>query len=505
MFRTARHILRLFAILRTLSRCDALFMLDRWPTLAGAARVIRRLPGFSPPARVRAQRPGQRLAQALEALGPGFIKFGQGLSTRTDIIGAEIAADLAALQDRLPPFSSAAARDAIAAELGAPVEDLFIAFEDEAVAAASIAQVHFAIVEHEDGTTQDVAVKILRPGIEEAFERDLDLLIWLASLAERFAPSLQRLKPVASVNTIAETVRIEMDLRMEAAAAEELNARFKDSPIYAVPRVHWPLTARRVMTASRIEGIPIHDVKGLVAQGHDLEAIVGHSAEIFFTQVFKHGFFHADMHPGNLFVGADGGLIAVDFGIMGRVDAKTRNYLADILVGFLSGDYKAVANVHFRAGLVPADKDKGAFEQALRAIGDPILERPSHEISIARLLAQLFQVTEQFEMEAQPQLLLLQKTMFLAEGVGRTLAPNANMWMLARPLVEDWVRTHRGPEARMKEWVEDAVATVALLPAVIRRLAEDVDKPTSVKRPIWSTTWPLWTVIAVLALLLIAG
>ncbi len=450
-------------------------------------------------------RQGQRLAMALEVLGPGFVKFGQGLSTRTDILGAEMAADLSTLQDRLPPFSGALAREVVEAELGAPVADLFVAFEGEAVAAASIAQVHFAIVQGEDGNPQEVAVKVLRPGIEKAFARDLDLLLWLAGLAERMVPTLRRLKPVASVQTIVDTVRLEMDLRMEAAAAEELRADFRDSQIYSVPKVIWPLTARRVMTASRIEGVPIHDVDNLISQGLDLEQIVGRSAEVFFTQVFKNGFFHADMHPGNLFVGADGGLIAVDFGIMGRVDIKTRNYLADILVGFLGRNYAAVAEVHFRSGLVPPHKDKGAFEQALRAIGDPILERPSHEISIARLMAQLFHVTEQFEMETQPQLLLLQKTMFLAEGVGRTLAPNANMWMLARPLVEDWVRTHRGPEARVRDWVEDTVETLGMLPAVIRRLAEDGDQPAAPRTVPHRPIWPYWAAIMILAILLIAS
>jgi ubiquinone biosynthesis protein len=505
MFRAAQHSRRIFAILRVLARHDALFIFGQISGLAGILRFVGRLPGFTPMVAMRSKRPGERLAVAFEALGPAFVKFGQGLSTRSDLLGETVTTDLATLQDRLPPFSGEQARQAIEAELGGSVDELFVDFDDDAIAAASIAQVHFAAirVEHDDGseTIDEVAVKVLRPGIEAAFARDLDLLAWTAELAERWAPKLRRLRPVETVATIAETVRLEMDLRLEAAAATQLAENFSASDIYRVPGIYWSHTGRRVLTASRIQGAPVHDADQLAALGLDLEAVVARAAEVFFTQVFEHGFFHADMHPGNLFVDADGGLIAVDFGIMGRVDRPTRNYLADMLVGFLSGDYRAVADIHFEAGLVPAHKDRGAFELALRAIGSPILGRPIHEISIARLLGQLFYVTEQFEMEAQPQLLLLQKTMLLAEGVGRQLAPHTNMWFLAQPLIENWVRDNRGPEARAAELLQDATQTLALIPAALRKIAELPVEPAVSARPVW----PYWLAIGLLAVLLFAA
>jgi len=528
MLRAVKHIRRLIGIVVTLGRHDALFIFAWVPQVAGPARWLAKVPGFRPRAQLAGQRPGQRLAAALESLGPGFIKFGQALSTRSDLLGAEMAADLSSLQDRLPPFSGSEARQLIEQELGAPFDDLFEAFEEDATAAASIAQVHYAVLKApaptedtieadeisaavQDGSaaaedpakdpelpaSREVAVKVLRPGIEAAFARDIELFQWLAELAERFVPKLRRLRPVESVETFAETVQTEMDLRLEAAAAEELRENFSDVDYYRVPKVHWSHTSRRVMTAERIAGIPAGDLAAIEAAGIEPTEIVAHAAEVFFRQVFEFGFFHADMHPGNLFVADDGTLIAVDFGIVGRVDKRTQSYLADMLIGFLSRDYEAVADVHFKAGYVPGHKDRGAFVQALRSIGDPILEQPTNEISIARLLAQLFHVTERFDMKAQPQLLLLQKTMFLAEGVGRALAPQTNMWFLARPLVENWMWTHRGPEARVRQAVEDAYEALTLIPAALRRLADEPPAPEINPPPM---VWPLWVAIGLLAL-----
>ena len=482
MLRTARNLLRLVVIARTLAHHDALFPLAWLPATGGLVLLARLLNLFRVDPRVRGRRPGERLALALEALGPSFIKAGQALSTRSDLVGEEVAEDLASLQDRLPPFPTAEARALVEAELGRPLDEIFVSFEDEATAAASIAQVHFATVrppvlpaDDPDAAGDDVsepadiavAVKILRPGVEKAFERDLDLLRWLATLVERTQPRLRRLKPLAAVETFAETVRLEMDLRMEASAAAELAENFADDPAYIVPRVDWERTARRVMTSARIDGIPVHDRDALRDAGHDFEDLVRRAAEAFFRQVFRDGFFHADMHPGNLFVGPNGELIPIDFGIMGRIDRPTRNYLADMLLGFLTRDYDRVADVHFRAGYVPAHKSRDNFKQAVRAIAEPIFDRPTSEISIARLLAQLFQVTEQFEMETQPQLLLLQKTMLLAEGVGRTLAPNANMWALAQPMVEAWMIENRGPEARLADFAADTLLTLERLPRAV--------------------------------------
>ncbi len=455
--RSVGHLWRLAWIAFVLARHDALFPLERIgavPGLTLAARLLRK------PAQGR---PGQRLAAALQRLGPSFIKVGQTLSTRADLMGEEVAADLAGLRDRLPPFPAAVARATVAGDLGLPVEMLFASFDDTPIAAASIAQVHFAVT----AEGAPVAVKVLRPGIEAAFARDLNLFAWLASLVERTVPASRRLKPREVVATFAETVRLEMDLRFEAAAAAELADNFQDDPGFRVPAVDWQRTGQRVLTTERVIGIPISDREALVAAGHDLEQVLTNAAAAFFQQVFRDGFFHGDMHPGNCFVAADGAVVAVDFGIMGRLDLATREFLADMLMGFLDGDYRKVADVHFSAGYVPATQSRDTFTQACRSIGEPIFGLPLAQISFARLLGQLFAITEQFHMEAQPQLLLLQKTMLVAEGVGRGLDPAVNMWTLARPLIEEWMIEHRGPEARLRRGIEDAVGVVRRLPALI--------------------------------------
>ena len=455
MFRAARNIARLAVIVWTLARHDALFPLRRagYQTLAAVLRwAFARADA--------AGRDGERLGAAFHALGPGFIKLGQALSTRPDLVGEEIAEDLSALQDRLTPFSGAEARTLIEAELGAPIHRLFSHFEDRARAAASIAQVHRAT------TTEgrDVAVKVLRPGIEVAFAKDTELFFWLAGLIERAQPAWRRLRPVEIAATFAESVAREMDLRLEAAAASELRENLAADEGFRVPRVDWQRTARRVMTCEHIAGIPIDEREALIEAGHSVDAVLEKAARGFFNQIFRDGFFHADLHPGNLFVDAQGDIVAVDFGIMGRLDSDTRRYLAEMLLGFLTGEYGRVARVHFEAGYVPPDQSEANFTQACRAIGEPLLGRPLHEISLGRLLAQLFQITETFAMETQPQLLLLQKTMLLAEGVGRSLNPELNIWSLTQPLIEDWVADNLGPEARIRDSVSDGAALVQRLP-----------------------------------------
>ncbi len=468
LFRSLRNLARLARIGIILARHGALFPLAGLGSagmLLGVARFARRRFGVS-------SRPGERLAEAFGRLGPCFIKLGQILATRADLLGDEIAADLARLQDRLPPFPGAEARRLIETEFGQPVEALFAAFDEVPVAAASIAQVHFARTT--DG--REVAVKVLRPGIGRAFARDLDLLMWLAELVERTRPDLRRLKPVEIVRTLAEAVRLEMDLRFEAAAASELAENFAGDPSFRVPRIDWLRTGRTVLTTERVAGIRIDDRAALLAAGHDIDDILRKGADAFFNQVFRDGFFHADQHPGNLFVDDSGAIAAVDFGIMGRLDRDTRYYLADMLLGFLSGDYRRVAEVHLAAGYIPRDSSVAAFTQACRSIGEPILGRPLHEISLARLLAQLFRVTEQFRMETQPQLLLLQKTMVQVEGLGRRLDPSVNIWALARPLVEAWMRDNRGPEAQLRQRVGAFAETLDELPRLLRglgRLVED--------------------------------
>ena len=461
MLRAAVNLLRLFLIARTLAQHDALFPLEQLGVAPGIMVLVRLISRRSAPGR-----PGQRLAAACEALGPTFIKLGQALSVRSDLVGEEVAADLSALQDQLPPFPSDQARGIIEEEFGMPLDQLFDHFESDSIAAASIAQVHFATTT--DG--RDVAVKVLRPGVAARLAKDIDLMLWVARLVERAHPPFRRLKPVEVVRTFQETVRLEMDLRLEAAAAVELATNFEDDPDLRVPAVDWERTSRRVLTTERIEGIRIDEVAALVDAGLDPADIIERSARVFFYQVFRDGFFHADMHPGNMFIGPDGGLMPVDFGIMGRLDRKTRNYLADMLLAFLQQDYRRVADVHFQAGYVPAHKSRESFMQAARSIGEPLFGKPLEQISLARLLAQMFQVTEQFEMETQPQLLLLQKTMLVAEGVSRKLDPGVNMWVLSEPLIEEWMRANRGPEARIRDMTETALLQIERLPGLLDRL-----------------------------------
>ncbi|MEE9316719.1 MAG: 2-polyprenylphenol 6-hydroxylase [Rhodospirillales bacterium] len=464
MFRSVRNIIRFLKVARTLARHDALFPLEELEVAPAMVAVVRLMAGTAR----QEGRPGQRLARAFNEAGPSFIKLGQALATRSDILGEEMAADLSDLQDRLPSFPGAEARAIIEAEFNEPLDALFSHFDDKAVAAASIAQVHFAVTPDGD----EVAVKVLRPGIEDAFRRDLDLMRWVAQLIEAAKPELRRLKPLESVETIAETVELEMDLRFEAAAAAEIADNFAGDEDFRVPVVDWRRTGRRVLTTERLTGVPLDERDAIIAAGHDPETVLAKSAGATFKQVFRDGFFHADVHPGNLFVMETGAIGAVDFGIMGRLDRKTRRWLGEMLLAFLDRDYRRAAEIHFEAGWVPADRSLDAFTQACRSIAEPILDRPQNEISIARLLAQLFQVTETFQMETQPQLLLLQKTMLVAEGTGRKLAPEANMWFLARPLIEEWMAESLGPEALIRETVGSIADAVDRLPRMLNDIKE---------------------------------
>jgi ubiquinone biosynthesis protein len=383
-----------------------------------------------------------------------------------------VAEDLAMLRDRLPPFPTEDARAMVERELGASVEDLFKSFDDTPVAAASIAQVHFAVTTDD----RDVAVKVLRPGIERAFQRDLDLLFWLAALIERTQPKWRRLRPVESVAAVADMVAIEMNLRLEGAAASELAENFADDPSFNVPPVDWQRTAGRVLTTGRVDGVPIDQRDALIAAGHDPAALLEKAARATFNQVFRDGFFHGDPHQGNLFVDSAGDLWVVDFGIMGRLDLVTRRYLGDMLMGFLNAEYDRVARVHFDAGLVPPDKSVGAFTQAIRSIGEPILGLPANQISVGRLLGQLFQITETFGMQVQPHLLLMQKVLVVAEGVGRNLYPDANMWQLARPLIEDWIIANTGPDARLRAAAEQTAGVLRRLPRIAEQAETALDR-----------------------------
>jgi len=465
LFSAPLNLFRLIRILRVLLRHGALFPLEsRGPSWR--LWLLRRTdPQFA------ALRPGQRLVAGLQALGPTYIKFGQALSTRPDLVGEEVAADLSDLHDRLPPFAFAEVRAIVESELDAPLEELYASFEEAPVAAASIAQVHFAVTTEGD----PVAVKVLRPGVEAEFGRDIELFGWMARVVEGVMPAARRLRLPEAVATFADTVVQEMDLRFEAAAAAEMAENFTGDDDFRIPAIDWQRTARRVMTLERISGVSIDEVEALKAAGQDPVEIVRKAAATFFSMVFRDGFFHADLHPGNLFVGEDGQLIAVDFGIVGRVDHSTRKLLAEMLLGFLNGNYRRVAEVHFEAGWVPADKSVDMFTQACRSIAEPILGRPANEISIARLLGQLFETTETFAMEAQPQLLLLQKSMLVAEGIGRRLAPEVNMWELARPLIEAWMVDNLGPAARVKDNIGSLFATLESLPRLVAHAEETVN------------------------------
>jgi ubiquinone biosynthesis protein len=510
MFRSLRSLYRLSAIAICFARHGALSPFEAALSNAGFAPILlfgaRIL--FGRP--IDGKRPGERLAAALSELGPAFIKLGQVLSTRSDLLGEQVAADLAKLQDQLPAFSAFEAKSRIESELGAPLADLFAQFDDEPVSAASISQVHFAItmpeLDHPDG--RPVAVKVLRPGIEERFQADIDLLLWIAEMIERTQPKLRRLKPVEVVRTFAATVRIEMDLRLEAASASELRDNFEGDPTYRVPMIDWSRTARRVMTQERMIGIPMDDGPAMREAGLDVDEVLTKAAAIFFNQAFRDGYFHGDQHPGNMTVGFDGAIQVVDFGIMGRLDRKTRFYLADMLLGFLERDYMRVAKVHVEAGYLPQSQSLDEFALALRSIGEPIQGRPLHEISFATMLGQLFSIAETFDMEVQPQLLLLQKNMLMAEGVSRQLNPTLNIWTLARPLIEQWMIENRGPKARFEQGIADFLDVIERGPAVLKNvdrlvshLAEgglklDPEALRVINRT--GSNWWLWIIIAVL-------
>jgi ubiquinone biosynthesis protein len=384
------------------------------------------------------------LARALQRLGPSYVKLGQFLATRPDVVGARVARDLERLHDRVEPFPQEQAEATVAEALGAPISALFSSF-GPAVAAASIAQVHRATVLGADAVERAVAVKVLRPGVTRRFGRDLQAFFAVARFIERRVPKARRLKPVVVVETLARSVAIEMDLRLEAAAISEIAENTAADPGFRVPAVDWERSARTVLTLDWVHGVKLSDRAGLEAAGHDLPALGRHLMQTFLRHAMRDGFFHADMHPGNLFVDAGGAIVAVDFGITGRLGRKERRFLAEILHGFIVRDYRRIAEVHFEAGYVPPEESVEEFARALRAIGEPIHSRTADQISMARLLTLLFEVTELFQMQTRPELLMLQKTMVVVEGVARTLDPHLDMWKTAEPVVREWIERNLGP------------------------------------------------------------
>jgi len=450
MLRSFRDLARILHAARVLAQHDALIPREFASSVPPQLKLARATLGRSHPVGSDAA-PGVRLANALEALGPAYIKLGQLLATRPDIIGDETARALAALQDRLPPFPTQTAKAEVEAALGAPLSSLFASF-GEPIAVASIAQVHRASTAEE--VPREVAVKILRPRVEADFARDLSAFAFAARWAERFSSEARRLRVRALVDTLASTVAIELDLRMEAAAASELAERTAADTDFRVPAVDWARTAARVLTTEWVEGTPVRTPHELAAAGQDPKRIAVLVVRQFLTQALRDGFFHADMHQGNLFIDAEGRLVCVDFGIMGRLSSAMRRFLAETLGGFLARDYERVANVHYEAGFVPRTHPVPLFAQALRAIGEPIFGRRADAVSMAKLLQQLFDTTRRFDMELQPQLVLLQKTMVVVEGVARDLDRDLDIWEATRPVIERWMLDQVGPEARLRDAAE---------------------------------------------------
>jgi len=479
------------------------------------ARLIERPTG---------ERAAVRLAAALTRLGPTYVKLGQFLATRPDVVGMAIARDLESLQDKMAPFPQSEAEATVAAALASPLHQTFASF-GPAVAAASIAQVHRAEVESQE--RRPVAVKVLRPGIERRFQADIDAFRFAAGRAENLSAEARRLRLVEVVDTLARTVAIEMDLRLEAAAIAEMAENTKDDPNFRVPAVDWERTARNVLTLEWVDATPLSDRERLTGKGFDLKHLARALLQTFLRHALRDGFFHADMHPGNLFVDDAGHLIAVDFGIMGRLGPNERRFLAEILYGFITRNYRRTAEVHFEAGYVPPRHSVESFAQAIRAIGEPIHNRPASEISMAKLLTLLFEITGLFDMRTRPELLLLQKTMVVVEGVARSLDPDLDMWATAEPVVREWVERHLGPAGRIEDAAEGAAEVGRFLggvPGLLARGARIADQldaatreglvlaPETVKaigaadarRSRW-TAVALWVIAALLAWLVIWG
>jgi ubiquinone biosynthesis protein len=453
-------LFRLFKILWIALR----FGLDEFALASGsrAARAIGTLLFF----RTLSEPRGVRLRHALESLGPIFVKFGQALSTRRDLLPADLADELAKLQDQVPPFAGELALAEVERAFGKPIAEVFEQFDTTPVASASVAQVHLAVLH--GGT--EAAVKILRPGMLPVIGDDLALLDTAAGLVERFSADGRRLKPREVVAEFARHLFEELDLMREAAHASQLRRNFQDSPLLAVPEVYWDWCATNVMTMQRMRGTPVSQVDELRRQGVDIPRLARTGVEIFFTQVFRHGFFHADMHPGNIFVTPEGRYVALDFGIMGTLTDVDKQYLAQNFLGFFQRDYARVARAHLEAGWVPADTRMDEFEGAIRAVCEPFFDRPLKEISFGRALLRLFQTSRRFNVEIQPQLVMLQKTLLNIEGLGRQLDPDLDLWKTAKPFLENWMSEQIGLKGLLRTIRNEAPRWATMLPQLPRLL-----------------------------------
>lgn len=444
---------------------------DGMPT---PARIGHRFASLIARRQAKNREQSERLSIALNKLGPSWVKLGQFLATRPDVVGTAIAKDLELLHDRIAPFDTEEAKRRVSGSLGRPIDDLFTEFS-ASIAAASVAQVHKVKIRE---TGQTAAVKVIRPGIRTRFKKDLDTFYLAAGLVEKFVADARRLKPISVVDTLAQSARIEMDLRLEAAAFSEMAENTKDDAGFRVPEVDWELTGRDCVTMDWVDGIKLSDVAGIEEAGHDLKALSVTLIQSFLRHAVRDGFFHADMHPGNLFVAPDGDIVAVDLGIAGRLGKKERRFLAEILYGFITRDYQRVAQVHFDAGYVPSHHDVSSFAQAIRAIGEPIHGQSAETISMAKLLTLLFEVTDLFDMETRPELIMLQKTMVVVEGVARTLDPAFNMWKSAEPVIGAWIARNLGPAGILedtREAVDAGRRLIQTLPEIAGK-AENLSK-----------------------------
>ncbi|HEY6048301.1 MAG TPA: 2-polyprenylphenol 6-hydroxylase [Sphingomicrobium sp.] len=463
MTSSVTHLWRLLKWGRTLARYGALQGIEEDPLTPPAARRLARIARFG--ARIPAS---PDYAEALVNIGPAAIKLGQALSTRPDLVGARAAENLSQLQDDLPPAPFAAIKQTIETSFGAPLDSLFSSFEQVPVGAASIAQVHRATTT--DG--REVAVKVLRPHIEEEFARAIETYEWAAAHAEHYGGELERLRPRLVVAQFRQWTARELDLQREAASASELRENMIAEPGFYVPQIDWRRTARRVLTLEWLDGIKLSDRDALTEAGQDCKALAATLVRAFLRQAVVDGFFHADLHHGNLFALPDGRIAAIDFGIMGRIDRRARVWLAEILYGLITGDYQRVAEIHFEAQYVPPHHSVEEFATALRAAGEPIRGLPVKEISVGRMLESLFAITRDFDMPTQPHLLLLQKTMVMNEGVASALDPDINMWETAEPFIRGWIRDELGPEAYYADRIIEIVRAVKKIPALIERLDE---------------------------------
>jgi ubiquinone biosynthesis protein len=457
------HLWRLLKWGRTLARHGALRGIEEDPLTPPPVRRLAKLARFG--ARVP-QAP--QYALALQEIGPAAIKLGQALSTRPDLVGEKAAENLSQLQDDLPPAPFIAIKRTIESSFGLPLEALFTEFDEVPIGAASIAQVHRAVTT--DGRA--VAVKVLRPGIEEEFAKAIDTYEWAAAQVERMGGEAQRLRPRVVVAYFRQWTARELDLQREAASASELRENLVAEPRYYVPEIDWRRTARRVLTLEWLDGIKLNDRQALIAEGQDCHALAATLVRAFLRQAVVDGFFHADLHHGNLFALPDGRIAAIDFGIMGRIDRRARVWLAEILYGLITGNYRRVAEIHFEAQYVPAHHSVEEFATALRAAGEPIRGLPVKDISVGRMLESLFSITRDFDMPTQPHLLLLQKTMVMNEGVTTALDPDINMWETAEPFLKEWIRSELGPEAYYADRIIELVRAAKKLPELVQRLDE---------------------------------